>query len=426
MKARSSWRGWLLLSCLFALLVISPTNAHADILWRNATSGDVAVWYMDGATIISGAYINTTPPPWKVDTFVPAVVSGTVRAPGGTVAFYPQPGLLERLAKIFSSSAYAALSGISNVADGMVVELVRIDDAGNTLSVVATTTVASGTYCFNLTNLHAGYSSNLIVQVRNRATGAKMRAFVTPGTANIDPVSEAVARAVLEKIAATPGLTLGAFTIKELSDLASSTDFLTTIKQATASANVDSTVTTIKNLLAADPGLSAFLTAAAAPGQTTEVPGDLGDYFPTAVGTMWRYNVVVQDTGASYTEYTDLFQVTGTKAVNGIQTIVFNETNPSNSGVASDRYLLKNAAGVTVYGDSDASSIDNQLSPYPLLTFPLRAGSSFVQADIARFDCGSDLDGDGIHETCAMRSVVTIIGLETVTVQAGLSQAASR
>src|SRR5271157_5579417 len=41
-------------------------DGKADILWRQAATGDVAVWYMNGTTITSGAYITTIPPPWQI------------------------------------------------------------------------------------------------------------------------------------------------------------------------------------------------------------------------------------------------------------------------------------------------------------------------------------------------------------------------
>ena len=38
----------------------------ADILWRQAATGEVCVWYMNGATITQGVYITTIPPPWQI------------------------------------------------------------------------------------------------------------------------------------------------------------------------------------------------------------------------------------------------------------------------------------------------------------------------------------------------------------------------
>jgi len=41
-------------------------NGKSDILWRNTSSGGVAMWLMDGATIASGSFITTVPTVWTV------------------------------------------------------------------------------------------------------------------------------------------------------------------------------------------------------------------------------------------------------------------------------------------------------------------------------------------------------------------------
>ncbi|HVN24441.1 MAG TPA: FG-GAP-like repeat-containing protein [Syntrophorhabdales bacterium] len=393
-------------------------DGKPDILWRQTQSGDVAVWYMNGVTITQGAYINTIPQPWKIEGYRPAAVSGTVKAPGGAVAFYPNPGLLQRLARLFTTSADAAIAGISNVADGTVVELVRIDDAGNALSTIATTTVTNGSYFFNLASLHVGYSSDVIVQVRNQATGAKMRAFVTSGTANIDPVSEALVRAALEKVVAVSG-TLASFTPQELCTLSSNMDYLTTLKQASAGANLENTVTSVKGLLAADPALSSFLTAASAPGQTTQVPVDVGDFFPMSVGNVWEARVTITSTGQPATTYTDVMQITGTRLFNGVSTLVIQESDPSR-GILAEDYRAKTSAGITYYGNNDPTdTITPLIVPYMEAQFPLQVGSSFEQINRPGLDYGQDLDGDGIHETFSVYSTTTLVGFEAVTVDAG-------
>jgi FG-GAP-like repeat len=67
MKTRPSWRAALLLWFLFLLPVISPTFAHADILWRHAATGQNAVWCMDGVTLTSAALFTPLGDPnWTI------------------------------------------------------------------------------------------------------------------------------------------------------------------------------------------------------------------------------------------------------------------------------------------------------------------------------------------------------------------------
>ena len=43
------------------------SDGKPDILWRNKISGDVVVWYMNGATLISGAVIyQGVPLDWEI------------------------------------------------------------------------------------------------------------------------------------------------------------------------------------------------------------------------------------------------------------------------------------------------------------------------------------------------------------------------
>jgi hypothetical protein len=149
-------------------------------------------------------------------------------------------------------------------------------------------------------------------------------------------------------------------------------------------------------------------------------PGDGGNYLPTTIGNSWGFRATVSETGQPTVTYSDTITITGTKEINGVQTLVFTESNPSNSGVPEEDYRLKSSSGVTYYGNNDASDgITRQLVPYQEVTFPLKPGSSFVQVNRAGLDLGEDLDGDGVHEPLAAYSQVTVVGFESVTVDAG-------
>lgn len=212
---------------------------------------------------------GTPPPAASAQT----IVSGAVQAPGGLVAFSREQGALERVADLFTSSAYAAVSGLSSVPDGTSVQLVRLNDNGTVGATLATTTTSGGRHSFNLTSLGLSVASDLAVRVLNPGTGVQMRAFVTGETVNLDPISETAVRMILEEIAIPPGTALSSFTPQELRDLVGALDLLTTTNQAAAGLTIENTVTAIKQSATADAGLMAFLTAAAGAGDTTEGPG---------------------------------------------------------------------------------------------------------------------------------------------------------
>lgn len=150
------------------------------------------------------------------------------------------------------------------------------------------------------------------------------------------------------------------------------------------------------------------------------------DYFPFDQANSWRFSGVdsgVDENNIPYTKtYANSMLITGTKLVGTVNTTVFYESNPANSGEADEIYLLKNAVGITNYGsasDAGLTGLSGQLTPYLELRFPLVAGDSFVQLDKRGLDMGMDLDGDGSNETFNARSVLTVAGFESVSVPAG-------
>lgn len=150
------------------------------------------------------------------------------------------------------------------------------------------------------------------------------------------------------------------------------------------------------------------------------------DYFPFDQANSWRFSGVdsgVDENGIHYTNrYANSMLITGTRLVGTVNTTVFYESNPANSGEPDETYLLKNAAGITNYGsasDAGLTGLSGQLTPYLEVRFPLVAGDSFVQLDKRGLDMGMDLDYDGRNETFNARSVLTVAGFESVSVPAG-------
>ena len=189
------------------------------------------------------------------------VVGGAVQAPNGQVALFDQPSVWDQLASAVWPDALAGVSGLSPVPDGAQVQLVRINQAGDTIATLAATTVTAGRYSFNLTNLGISIANDLAVRAINLATGVQMRAFVTGTTVNIDPVSEATVRLVIDQVALNLGKTLHQFTATELRDIRTAVNLLTTVKQATAGLNLEITVASIQNAVASDAELMASITS---------------------------------------------------------------------------------------------------------------------------------------------------------------------
>jgi hypothetical protein len=350
----------------------------------------------------------------------PAVlaVSGTVQAPNGQIVFYPQQGPLERFSSLFLSVADASVAGISPVADGTPVTLARINDAGIVTAVLATTTTSAGQYSFDLLALGLSVSSDLIVQVANPGTGAQIRAFVTSETVDLDPVSEAVVRLILDQIAvgAPSGPTLSDFTPQELFDLKGSIDVLTTLDQTAAGADLEATVAAISNLIAGNSEIMTFLAAASKAGQTAGGPGDLGEFFPFIQGNGWIFQGTSSTNGGTPTSFTHTETITGTTVITGVPVTVFTSVN-DNFGGTTESYAVKDSRGITSWGES-GSLIPPELIPYQTLRFPLEPNSTFESLNQRRVSF-TDLDGDGKNEHGSVFSTVTVVGFEDVTVPAG-------
>jgi hypothetical protein len=347
------------------------------------------------------------------------VVSGTVSAPGGIVAFVPRMNLFAKFADVLFSPAYAAISGLASVPDGTQVDLVRIDKTGMVISVLATTKTVGGSYSFNLTKLNLTTASDLVVQVTSLSTGVKMRAFVgADGAVNIDPTSETSVRIVLAKIAAIPSLSLSNFTTLELTDITAAINLLITTQQLSGSIDIETTVSIFKAAVSANTGVVAFVNAASASGQSSEGPGDIGNYFPFSQGDTWSFSGSISESGLPNVSFNNIVAFTGSRTLNGVSVAVLNESNPGNAG-ADELYLTKGSSGITNYGNNDAQDFfTQQLIPYREIKFPLKIGSTFEQLNKSGLNW-PDSDHDGHSETAKAVSLVTIAGFEDVTVTAG-------
>jgi hypothetical protein len=346
-------------------------------------------------------------------------VSGSVQAPNGQIVFFQPFGFMDRVASLFSSSAYASLSGASEVSDGTLVELGRYNADASNFSLLATTKTAGGQYSFNLTNLGVQYSNDLIIRVTN--SSLQMRAFVVSSTVDLDPVSETVVRLVTEQLIANPGATIDSFTVQELVDIAGAIDVLVIAKQLRASTNIEAAVTTVRGAAMANLGFVAFLTAAAGAGQTTEGPGDIGNHFPLAANSQWQYSGSESISGQPTVTYANTRTISGTKIFGATTALVSAETNSNPlTGEAGEEYLVKNTVGITNWGNNDPTDfLTAHVGPYLQLRFPLQQGSKFEPFNKQGIDLGLDLDRDGENDTLSLKAEVRVTGIETVTVPAG-------
>ena len=345
-------------------------------------------------------------------------VSGTVQAPGGQIASHSSQGLLQQVAQFISPSVDASITGLSPVPDGTDIQLVRLNSTGTSFAVLSHTATIGGRYSFNLTDLGLQPSNDLAIRVANGAV--QMRAFVTGSNVDIDPASEAAVQLVLDHILNTQGMTINHYTVKELADIAGSINVLTTTKQLAAGLNIATTVTSIRNAVTSEPELMAFANAAADEGQTTEGPGDTGNYHPYGQGRVSHYQGTVTHSGMPMVNFSTSDKITGTKVIGVVSTTVLLETNPNNKGTAEEHYLVKDNRGVTFYGNNDASDfITPQLGPIRVVHFPLVAGDVVEVVNKNGLNSGFDLDGDGKPEAVDLKTDYSVLAFEAVIVPAG-------
>lgn len=331
-----------------------------------------------------------------------AIVSGLVQAPGGQIAFFRKSSFGD----LFSSEAYAALIGFASVSDGTVVELGKISQATPfSFSLVSATVTTAGRYTFDLTNLGLSPSSDLIVRVKNGA--AEMRAFVTGPVVDLNPVTEAAMQVVLQQLG---GQQVGQLTLEELNDINGAANLLANLSTATTG-NVQQTVDGSKILIAANGPLADFILAAVSPGQTNLAVGDIGNFFPYSQGNSWEYRKTRSVRGSTPQIYTNTHSISGIRAKNGVDVLIYRESDPENNGAAEDDYILKTVNGLIVHGSDPTDEVTPQVVPYQAIRFPLSVASTYVPLSKRRITV-SGLPVDFTIET-------KIEGFESVTVPSG-------
>jgi hypothetical protein len=338
----------------------------------------------------SGSGEGVTPP---VSTATQTIVSGTVQAPDGQVAFFKK----RRFNDFFVSEAYAALSGLANVPDNTIVHLARLNAVASDFNVIATTTTSGGRYSFNLTALGLDLENDLIVRVAG-PNGKEMRAFVVGTVIDISPVSEAAYQLAVQSLNGGP---LSNLTLQEVTDISGATGLIAMLQDLGMATSIDQAVNLINTAVGTNAQLTGFLAAAASNGQTTQGTGDIGNFFPFEQGNIWRYKGTRRVSGP-IVEYETTVTVSGQgpSPGHGVTSTIFSESNAEGDGRAEISYGVKEPSGIVFYGNDDpGDNLTRQLTPFRVVRFPLAAGTTTLLDERNGLIWGKDEDGDGRNET---------------------------
>lgn len=161
---------------------------------------------------------------------------------------------------------------------------------------------------------------------------------------------------------------------------------------------------------------------------TVVVVDDSHEYFPDEVGNEWAYQGTMIEGGmvqVKETRFTNVSTVTGKEMREGVEVMVFHDTNPGNQG-PSYSYYRRDAAGIRYYGSKPGTTLERQLVPYQIARFPLKIPSSFEQLNRKGLDLGLDVDRDGEKEKVDIVAVVSVLDRETIIVPAGVYHEAIR
>ena len=238
-----------------------------------------------------------------------------------------------------------------------------------------------------------------------------MRGLVVREELDIDPLSEASVRLILEQAGA-----LSRFTVKEGDDVHAALELLAFIEGLIDQGDIESTVTLVKQAFLGDPALVTFIGAAAtAPGQTSEGPGDVGNFFPYEVGNTWMFQGTETLEGEAPTPYANGVRVTD---VDAFGLFAVEESNGLDIGEAVREFFEKTSAALVYHGGDDPEDPVAAVAPFDEVHFPLRTGAVIKQYDEEDVSI-EDLDDDGRNERVDLEGRRKHIGYESVSVPAG-------
>ena len=164
-----------------------------------------------------------------------------------------------------------------------------------------------------------------------------------------------------------------------------------------------------------------------APAHSADLPVFVVDtaheYFPDQVGNEWVYRGRMIEGGMvqiaeKNTQFMNVSKVMGKEIIDGVEVVVFHDTNPGNQG-PSDSYYRRDAAGIRYYGSKPGTTLERQLVPYQIVQFPLEVPSSFEQFNRQGLELGMDIDRDGEAEKVDIVAISSAQVQEAVSVPAG-------
>lgn len=158
-------------------------------------------------------------------------VTGTVSAPGGTVAFNPPTGLSRMFASLFGSPVNAAVSDTTVVA-GATVSLYALNDDGSLSgSAIATAVTGSdGTYTLTVPDTVTPSASYAVVVTGSAGT---MTALATSTTVDVDPATDATMDAIIAAVD-TANSTMSAVSAEEVTEVQAVVDSAANDVEATS------------------------------------------------------------------------------------------------------------------------------------------------------------------------------------------------
>lgn len=147
------------------------------------------------------------------------------------------------------------------------------------------------------------------------------------------------------------------------------------------------------------------------------------EFFPDQIGNEWVYRGRMIEGGMvqiaeKNTQFTNVSKVMGKETIDGVEVIVFHDTNPGNQG-PSDSFYRRDAAGIRYYGSKPGTTLERQLVPYQIVRFPLAVPSSFEQFNRHGLELGMDIDRDGEAEKVDIVAISSVLVPEMVSVPAG-------
>lgn len=164
-----------------------------------------------------------------------------------------------------------------------------------------------------------------------------------------------------------------------------------------------------------------LLTSPMASGREGDPIREIARYFPDEVGRTWKYEGSVLDDVQRIVSYTNIAAVEKTVDQNGVEVMVFTETNQGNHG-PSKSFFSRDMKGIVYHGGEPTTLFERQLVPYQVIEFPMIFHRSYSQIEKKKVPFGLDLDHDGKDERADVSARVVAKKFETVSVPAGVFQ----